>query len=249
MSEKAGHITLSIAGFDPSGGAGVLADVQTFQQCGVQGMAVVTAITNQDEDEVFGVEWESSDSIKKQLEPIIKRYSIDTVKIGIVENLNVLNGIVDFVLGHLPQVRIIWDPVMSASSGFGFTETKNGKLLRSILEKIYLVTPNRDEYEKLINALDDQIISSNVLLKGGHSDNNDTSDRLLTDTGKLEIIVGSRIQGVGKHGTGCVLSSVIAARLTFGDDLKSACQFGKQYIEKYLLTGEGRLGRHFEIKM
>lgn len=248
MHSQEQHIVLSIAGFDPTGGAGVLADIQTWHQCRVQGMAVVTALTSQDEDQVFGTDWNSFDSVMNQLDPLINRYDVRVIKIGIVESLDFLNRLIDDLKSRKPDVKIIWDPIISSSSGFNFLAMEDKSMLESVLRKVDLVTPNQPEYEQMVAVLD-AIIPTNVLLKGGHSEDSDTSDRLVTNDGQLHIIEGEKIDGQGKHGTGCVLSAAIAAGLSEGKTLLDSCKFAKSYIEKYLLSGSGKLGRHFEISI
>lgn len=249
MSKVNSNIVLSIAGFDPCGGAGVLADIQTFQALKVQGMAVVSAVTHQDEDEVFGVEWSSTDSIESQLKPLLRRYPIDYVKIGIVKDLETLGLVVDCLLGERPKVKIIWDPIIAASSGFKFAEQMEAEQLKTVLKNIHLVTPNRNEYEQITDWLGEALIPTNVLLKGGHTTGNDTSDRLVTLDGRLHSIKGTRIEEADKHGTGCVLSSAVLASLARGMDLLEACELAKKYVTRYLRSGKGKLGSHYEVEM
>src|ERR1700729_4382873 len=103
---------LSIAGFDPSGGAGILADIKTFEAQQTLGLGVCSALTYQTENTFEGVTWVNKDTIIKQLAPLLKAYSIDYVKIGLIENMEVLNSIIDYLLGKNPSMRIIWDPIL-----------------------------------------------------------------------------------------------------------------------------------------
>ncbi|MEO9853232.1 hydroxymethylpyrimidine/phosphomethylpyrimidine kinase [Reichenbachiella sp.] len=242
-------MVLSIAGFDPCGGAGVLADIQTTQQCKVQGMAVVSALTSQNEDQVFRVTWQDFKSISNQLESLLDRYSFEVAKIGIIENLETLESVIDLLMHHSNEIKIIWDPILKSSSGFDFLEDLRPDQLNSVLKELFLITPNLPEYERLKTALGNQKIETNILLKGGHADGNDTSDLLIEQGGNEEIISGQRIKGEGKHGTGCVLSSAIASGLNKGMKLKTACTFGKRYVEGYLKSGYSKLGAHYEIQI
>jgi hydroxymethylpyrimidine/phosphomethylpyrimidine kinase len=245
MPDKDKNISLTIAGFDPCGGAGVLADIQTMQQCGIDGMAVLTAITYQNEENVFGLEWCTFESIRQQLLPLVN-YPIAFVKIGIVQNLTTLSLVVNFVTENWPQAKIIWDPILKSSSGFDFLVNLEVSFLEEILKKIYLITPNKDEYEVLKVCLA-KIESANVLIKGGHASDDDTSDRLINMDGSETILKGKRIVGYDKHGTGCILSAAITAALCKGMTLQSACQMAKQYIEQYLISNKGKLGKHYLV--
>lgn len=242
-------IVLSIAGFDPCGGAGILADIQTLQQCEVQGMAVQTALTAQNEEQVTMVNWHRWEDIEVQLDTLFKKYSFDVAKIGIIENLTILKAIVSKLRAHNPTIFIVWDPILKSSSGFDFLKGLNHNGLAEVLKQFSLITPNLPEYELLKSALGDQAFSTNLLIKGGHSEGDDTSDKLNDPEGNETIIAGQRIKGKTKHGTGCVLSSAIAAGISKGMKLKTACIFAKKYVEGYLNSGINQLGAHYTIKI
>lgn len=242
-------IVLSIAGFDPCGGAGLLADMQTLQQCKVQGMAVQTALTAQNEDEVAKVIWHSWEDIQIQLDTLFNKYNFEVVKIGIVENLEILHAIIERLRAHSPTIKMIWDPILRSSSGFDFLKDLNTELLTKVLNNILLITPNLLEYELLVSTLNGQSFGTHVLLKGGHTEGEDTSDKLIAPDGNEILIPGQRVKGKSKHGTGCVLSSAIAAGLSKGMKLKTACTFGKRYVEGYLKSGVNKLGAHYDIEI
>src|SRR5688572_10171990 len=113
---------LSIAGFDPSSGAGVTADLKTFEAHKVQGLGVCTAITFQNDNEFDGLEWLTKEKLQAQLEPLFRKFKIRTAKIGLIRNLETLNWLVDYLLSKNPEMRIIWDPFLKASAGFTFHE-------------------------------------------------------------------------------------------------------------------------------
>lgn len=248
MQAGSNKIVLTIAGFDPCGGAGILADVQTMQQLGVQGMAVVSALTYQNEDGFYGIEWKNFESIEAQLAPIVSRYHIETVKIGIVQSMDVLNRTIDLLKEKNKDVNIIWDPVLKSSSGFDFRLSPEKTKLKEVLGKIYLITPNKLEFDYLTRILPQEEWDTNCLLKGGHNSGNDVTDLLVTGT-QTKNIEAKRLKGRDKRGTGCVLSSAIATYISQGMDLETACRKAKLYIEKYLMTGKEKLGRHFEVKI
>ena len=107
---------LSIAGFDPSGGAGILADIKTFEQHKVQGMSVVTGLTFQHDSEFDGVKWIETDEIIKQIEVLLRKYKFEFVKVGMLESLESLEAIISRL--KTQDSRLIWDPILKASSGF-----------------------------------------------------------------------------------------------------------------------------------
>lgn len=248
MPDNKAHICLSIAGFDPSAGAGVLADIQTMQGCKVNGMAALTAVTAQNEDKLTDIKWLNFDHIRPQLDALLTRYYFKVAKIGIVKNLLILNQLVDHLLKHNPDIKIIWDPILKSSSGANLMAGLEDRGLATVLPKIYLITPNLIEYELLQNGIELKT-KTNVLIKGGHSQNEDTSDLLINVSGENTQISGQRIPKADKHGTGCVLSAAIASGLARGMKLKTACIFGKRYVEGYLRSGVNKLGAHYEIEI
>ena len=229
---------LSVAGYDPSGGAGVLADVKTFEQHSTLGLAVTTCLTYQTEDEFAGIEWFSKDQVIRQLLPLLNRYSIDVIKIGLITE-----ELLEEVLKHIPlSTKIVWDPVLSASANFDFENFGLGRIER-ILKRIELITPNLDEYQKL-NLSELKIPITNVLLKGGHAKDH-KDDELIGKEGTSVKIKGIEFsKPFHKHGTGCVLSSAVAANLALGNSLESACRLGKAYVEELLQSNDTKLGYH-----
>src|SRR5258706_15915901 len=111
---------ISIAGFDPSAGAGILADVKTLEAMKVYALGVCSGITFQTEDEFVGVSWIPLHQIELQLELLLKKYSVEFVKIGLIQSLEMLDELVQFVRTKFPGVKIIWDPILKASAGFQF---------------------------------------------------------------------------------------------------------------------------------
>lgn len=246
-------IVLSIAGFDPTGGAGVLSDAKTFEQHGCLGMGVLTGNTVQTEIEFISVDWFEKQEIINQLNPILANYDISAVKIGIVENLDVLSDILSLVKIAFPSAPIVWDPVLSASSGFVLHDSWNNESLNRILEIIDLITPNVLEVKR-ITGIEDEIEaafqlakSTHVLLKGGHSSMRLGVDLLFEEGVPREI--PSRLDPktcFSKHGSGCILSAAIASNLALGKPLFEACQEAKYYIEKRLSSNEHLLAYHVE---
>lgn len=232
---KSRECVLSIAGFDPSGGAGVLADIKTFEQLKVYGEAVITANTIQSANEFDSVNWINEDEVMKQLDFLLRKRKYDIVKIGLVKNTDQLNTILDKLHKHNPQVKVIWDPILSSSTGFDFHQED----LKVDWSKIFLVTPNLLEQEKLEVTNDE----CQVFLKGGHSENAIGVDKLLLGD-KQFTFKPKRTDVTEKHGSGCVLSSAIAAYLAKGYPLNKACLRAKDYVTLVLASNKTKLGYH-----
>ena len=144
MSENR-PIVLTIAGFDPSGGAGVLADTKTFEQHKVYGFAINTGNTIQTENAFHKIQWTPIDFVLESITTLLDSYAISVVKIGIVPSLDYLRQIVFCLKKHSPSIKIIWDPVLKSSTEFEFLSLKNQKTLIEILQQIVLITPNYNE--------------------------------------------------------------------------------------------------------
>lgn len=242
---------LSLAGFDPSGGAGLLADVKTLENSGCYGLAVNTANTIQNDVKFKACYWTSETIILQQLELLLESFPVEVVKIGIVENLQVLNKVIDALMIRNRNIKIIWDPVLKSSSGFSFQEPKElQKYIDSILKKVFVVTPNFDESKLLYAGLTTEEtirrISSktNLYLKGGHRITNIGLDELFTTKGEFLSLEPVRTDCSEKHGSGCVLSSALAAHLALGESLTEAARKAKIYIEKILASNNTLLAYH-----
>lgn len=240
--QKNRPIVLSIAGFDPCGGAGVLADVKTFEQLKTQGMAIITANTIQTEDNLVTIEWQEVSIIQKSIETLMNRYAIQVVKIGIVKDFMFLKSIVDTIKANNSEAFIIWDPVIKSSSGFNFFKEDDIKELPEILDDIDLLTPNYDEYELLGSVLTE---NNKVLIKGGHREEQVGVDILRIGTHEIAILPDTT-SAHPKHGSGCVLSSAIASQIALGHNLETACCLGKKYVEQYLNSHPTLLGHHHD---
>ncbi len=230
---------LSIAGFDPSAGAGVLADVKTFEQLEVYGLGVVSALTYQNEDNVEGLEWMQFYDIEKQLLPILK-YPIKAIKIGLIKDLALLEELLNFVKSVYKDAFIIWDPVLKASAGFNFH--KKVELSETFLSKLNLITPNYDEYQQL--GFDIFKRNCAVLLKGGHKEEERGTDILFLNGTEYKIYGEEFKNKHDKHGTGCVFSSAVAAYISKRYNIIEACKQAKKYVEMFILSNNGKLGYH-----
>jgi hydroxymethylpyrimidine/phosphomethylpyrimidine kinase len=240
---------LSIAGFDPSGGAGILADIKTFENNKVYGLGVCSALTFQNDQEFEGVKWVEKEEILRQAEVLLKRFPVAWVKIGLIENFDVLQEIVTYLKNHNPDVKIIWDPILRASAGFAFHKDIDTDALHEICSNLLLITPNLEEMSKMIpdkspedgaRALSQY---SAVLLKGGHRSDNKATDILFVN-GEETRFEHDKLNA-SKHGTGCVLSSAILTNLAKGYDLEDACKEGKEYVTDFLKSHNSLLGYHY----
>lgn len=243
-------IVLTIAGFDPSGGAGVLADIKTFEQHKVCGFAINTGNTIQTENAFHKIEWTSIDFVLESITTLLNSYIINVVKIGIVPSLDYLSQIVFCLKKHYPFIKIIWDPVLKSSTEFEFLSLKNQTNLIEILQQIILITPNYDEIkhfnkeennaQKIAKFYSDYC---SILLKGGHNTNEIGVDYLYCQN-TIHKHLPKNDNCYEKHGSGCVLSAAITANLALGQNLKTACENAKKYTENYLLSNSSKLGFH-----
>ena len=247
MADKLIH-ALTVAGFDGSSGAGLVADIKTMAHFGVYGQAVCTALTQLNEEEFVAPGWVIWDRIEAQLGTLFKKHKFKYVKIGLVEKARTLKRIVEFVRNESPDAFIVWDPIASASAGFHFMR-ETDKFI-PVMKSIDLVTPNQDEFAYLGLGLAQSRGEIHlgqdfaVLLKGGHARGRESIDTLWYKD-ELCKFMSPRLPGKGKHGTGCVLSSAILANVALGHDLPEACQIAKNYMDEFLLSGEGRLAKDF----
>ncbi|RTZ00788.1 hydroxymethylpyrimidine/phosphomethylpyrimidine kinase [Flavobacterium sp. RSP49] len=241
---------ITIAGLDPSAGAGVLADIKTFEQHNVYGFAVNTGNTIQTEKEFFEIQWTDLDFVLKSLEKLFKNHTIKAVKIGIVPSLDYLKEIVFVIKKLSTKTKIVWDTVLKSTTEFRFITIDNQDVLIELLKKIDLITPNYNEILQLsVVEKNPELIAHDVskhcavLLKGGHNPRAIGVDCLYT--GKETFMLTPNNTSVfEKHGSGCVLSSAITANLALGQDLKAACINAKIYIETYLKSNKTKLGYH-----
>lgn len=247
---------ISIAGFDPCGGAGVLADIKTFEACNVYGMGVVSAITYQNDNTFGGLKWCSVDEIIKQLDLLTAEYKFDYYKVGIIESPEILSDIIMYFKEKQPDAKCVWDPVLKASAGYVFHNNIDKNKLDFILKNCCLITPNKDEAMVLfdnnisIDNIRNIIKSGNycpVLLKGGHSEGNEIND-VLIEKDNFHIFEGVKFENFAKHGTGCVLSSAITSFLAKAKSLKESCETAKNYIHDFITSNNTNLGYHNNLK-
>lgn len=231
---------LSIAGFDPCGGAGIMADTKVFECLQTNGLGIVSAITYQNDSEFEGVNWCGVTEIEKQLS-LLQKYPVKAAKIGLIESFEQVMLTSRLLKRMFPGIFIVWDPILKASAGFSFHS--NSFVVNDVLENVDLITPNFEEFSQL--GMSGQISTDcAVLLKGGHRTDKPGVDCLYY-YGKTFDIAGTPITNkIDKHGTGCVLSAAIAAHVAKAESLYNACQKAKSYVERFILSNDTKLGHH-----
>ncbi|MCM5662063.1 hydroxymethylpyrimidine/phosphomethylpyrimidine kinase [Galbibacter mesophilus] len=246
MSEK--PFVLTIAGFDPSGGAGLLADIKTIEANGCYGLAVQTANTIQTEDSFLECLWVDNSFISKQLKTLLERYEISAVKIGIVQSKTILLEILQLLKTYIPNAPVVLDPVLKSSSGYNFHY--EAFLSEEILKNITVLTPNYDEIlqlseKKELNSKIETITNqTNLFLKGGHHPSEKGKDRLYLSNGQKFDFYPSEEKIYEKHGSGCILSAAMASYLANGETLENTCEKAKKYTEKALCSNTTKLAYH-----
>ncbi len=241
---------LSIAGSDPSGGAGIQADLKTFSALGTYGMAVISGLTAQNTQGVHAIEMPSTNFIDKQLDAILSDVRVDAVKIGMLGAADVVETVAKRLHDNYSGPVVV-DPVMVAKSGDALLQEDAVEALRErLLPLATIITPNLPEATALtgtpIHGADDMPRAAKelmklgceaVLLKGGHLKGDQSPDFLLTSTAE-KWLHSQRFTTRHTHGTGCTLSSAIAAHLGQGLSIIDAVTASKKYIARAIQYAE-----------
>ncbi|MGN0135064.1 MAG: bifunctional hydroxymethylpyrimidine kinase/phosphomethylpyrimidine kinase [Anaerotignum sp.] len=256
---------LTIAGSDTSGGAGIQADLKTMTMNGVFAMSALTALTAQNTVGVQGIFEVTPDFLGMQIDSVFTDIRPDAVKVGMVSSVELISVIAEKLTAYQAE-NIVVDPVMVATSGAKLiSDDAVSALKEKLLPLAAVVTPNIPEAEVLsgmkIESPEDMVKAAEkiskdyhcaVLCKGGHS-MNDANDLLYHD-GTYQWFNGKRIDNPNTHGTGCTLSSAIAANLAKGHDLATAVERAKEYISGALAAmldlgaGSGPMNHAFDLK-
>lgn len=236
-------IALTIAGSDSSGGAGIQADLKTFSALGVYGVSAIAALTAQNTQGVEAVLVVPPDFVARQIKVVARDLKVGAVKIGMLATSDVIGAVAEG-LEVLPGVPIVLDPVMVAASGDVLLDEDAIETLRTILlPRATLITPNLPEAAKLLGsseAMNEREMTEQarklmdlgakaVLIKGGHAEGAEAVDLLLDGEGELRL-AAPRVATSNTHGTGCTLSSAIAAELAKGASLREAVMTAKAYV-------------------
>ncbi len=239
---------LTIAGSDSSGGAGIQADLKTFAAHGTFGMSVITAVTAQNTQGVTKVQDIDPDVVEAQIAAVFDDIRVDAVKIGMVSRPDIIRTIAASLRKYQPRIIVV-DPVMISKSGYPLLAPEACQtLIEELLPLATLLTPNLPEAEAItgmkvetkdqMRPVAEKIISLGtkaVLVKGGHL--SDTADDLLFDGGSETWFAGERIHTKNTHGTGCTLSSSLAANLAKGMSVQEAVQASKAYVTEAIKYG------------
>lgn len=238
---------LSIAGSDPSGGAGIQADLKSIAANGGYGMAALTALTAQNTRGVRAVHVPPADFLRAQLDAVSDDIAIDAVKIGMLADAEVVRTVAGWLDAVRPAIVVI-DPVMVATSGDRLLDPEAEAELASLLRRAHLVTPNLAELAVLtgreVRGWDDALAAAEqlslrtgaaVLVKGGHLDGDEAPDALVdARRGVRHDYTGSRIATENTHGTGCSLSSALATRLARGESAAAAVSAVRSWLREAL---------------
>lgn len=244
-------IALTIAGSDSGGGAGIQADLKTFSALGVYGASVITALTAQNTKGVTGIHDVPADFITAQMDAVFSDLDVQAVKIGMVARREAIDAIVAGLDRWSPK-HVVFDPVMVATSGDRLLSSDAVDALRSkLFPRAHLITPNLPEAAALLNesvASSEQDIEQQgrrllafgcpaVLIKGGHGQGPESTDYLI-DANTVIRLAAPRILTSNTHGTGCSLSSAVAAGLAKGFGLERAVRDAKAYISAAIAAAD-----------
>ena len=243
-------IILSIAGSDCSGGAGIQADIKTISALGGYAASVITAVTSQNTLGVQGVYTLPPEVVAQQIRSVMSDLKPHAVKIGMVAHEKIVQVIADCLDEFKPK-HVVYDPVMVSTSG---RKLMTDEAIRTIRKELFpratLITPNLDEVSLLtgrpIHTTSEmvsaglkfaQLWHTALLVKGGHLEGDKMTDVLCTEQGESFHFESSKIASSNLHGTGCTLSSAIAAHLAMHYDLRQAVELGKSYVSRAIEAG------------
>jgi hydroxymethylpyrimidine/phosphomethylpyrimidine kinase len=252
-------VCMTIAGLDPSGGAGIIADIKTFFAYGCFPTAAVASITFQNTTGVFGTQSQSAETVRQQVQPVIDDIGLSAMKTGMLPTGEVIVETARLIESNR-ITNVVVDPVVRSTSGFDLIDDS---ALRSSIEHLFplasVLTPNIPEAERIsgvaIETVDDVISAAEVimgfgvkclLIKGGHLSFLGTSNQTAVDhlfiKGEHVTFEDPYIETTATHGTGCTLAAAIAANLALGKDLKEAVGHAKTFVNRAIATAPN-LGR------
>lgn len=253
-------VCLTIAGLDPSGGAGIIADIKTFTAFGCFAAAAVSSLTFQNTTGVFGAVHSDAASIRGQADPVFDDLEVAAVKTGMLPTRDTIDETAQIV-SERSVVNFVVDPVVRSTSGYDLIDDE---ALNVLVDKLFplstVVTPNIQEAERIagitIRAVKDienaaatmlSMGAASVLMKGGHFVEEDRStakarDRLFTADGRLHVFEADLIDTTSTHGTGCTLAAAITANLALGKSLVESVGIAKRFVTEAIRTAK-QIGR------
>ncbi len=260
-------VALTIAGFDPSGGAGVIADIKTFAAFGFFATAAVTSLTFQNTTGVFGATHQSAATVQAQITPITDDFKIACVKTGMLPTREVIEAVARFFRESKVLPAPVVDPVVRSTSGYDLIDDAALQvLIHELMPLARVVTPNIPEAERITNLrIEDEQEMINAarclremgaraaLVKGGHL-TTDAIDVLLDEEGEVQIFRAARVESTSTHGTGCTLAAAIACGLGRGKTLAESVAAAKRFVTEAIRTaprlghGNGPLNHNWRTK-
>lgn len=262
MNTKQNPICLSIAGLDPSGGAGTIADVETFSAFGCIATAAIASLTFQNTTKVFGAIHQTAESVRNQVQPVLDDFEVSALKTGMLPTKEVIDEVAELVQKNNLKNFVV-DPVVRSTSGYDLIDDD---ALKSLIERLFplsdVVTPNIPEAERISgmeikSEVDFEKVArkiqslgaKNVLLKGGHlpkskvESQRSIKDYLFTEN-DVVIFEGEYYETTSTHGTGCTLSAAIVANLALGKTLIEAVEISKKFVNEAIRTAPN-IGKGF----
>lgn len=251
MKKKYTYSTvLTIAGTDPSGGAGIQADLKTFSALGCYGMSVITALVAQNTTGVRAIHNVPGEFVQQQLDAVMDDIRPDAIKIGMVHTPQLVEVIAN-TLKRYPDIPVVFDPVMVATSGDKLIEDATIEVIVSLLfPLVTLITPNMDEASLLANMTIETVAQMQqageviaqmgckaLLMKGGHLKSEQLTSILINKSGIVSTYISDKVDTNNVHGSGCTLSSAIASYLARGEKLQDAVALAKEYINGAIYYG------------
>ena len=254
-------VCLTIAGLDPSGGAGIIADIKTFSRFGCFAAAAISSVTFQNTTGVFGAVHQTAASVRRQVEPVLDDYDVAASKTGMLPTAGIINEVARLIKkGGLKNIVV--DPVVRSTSGFNLIDDE---ALKVLVERLFplaqLITPNIPEAERItgtaINSEEGikraagimrSMGAENILIKGGHMRNAgprgaEPNPKKATDYlflgDDLEVFEAEFIETSATHGTGCTLAAAITANLALGHNLAGAVRIAKEFVTEAIRTAPG----------
>jgi hydroxymethylpyrimidine/phosphomethylpyrimidine kinase len=255
-------IVMTIAGLDPSGGAGILADARTISAFGCYPVAVVTAITFQNAAGVSGVLAQDPGSVRGQLLPIFNGLTVSAIKTGMMPTREVVREVAQVLREH-PTPSLVIDPVMQSTSGYKFMDDDTVAELRgNLLPLATVVTPNVPEAERLVGfSIQDEATMRRaaeairrsgvkaVLIKGGHLDSGTEVIDVLDSHGDMSVFRSERVHNGEFRGTGCALASGIASCLAQGHSLEESVRRAREFVREAMQDGVTMGGKGILFKL
>jgi len=242
-------VVMTIGGLDPSGGAGILADIKTIAALGCYGVAVVTSITFQNTRGVFGVSNQSAHDVRRQMNALLDDFDIAAIKTGMLPTRESVAEVASIIKASSIPIVVV-DPVLKSTSGFELVESDAAGAIRADLFPLAsVITPNVSEAQLLTGAEIRDLASTQqaartiltmgpraVLITGGDLTSDSSTDVLVDNNGLCTYTV-DRVESRNTHGTGCTFASALACLLAKDEDLRDAIPIAKRYIVEGILSG------------